>query len=342
MSHYRDHFKDGEVLSEEQLRERLSPVAKTQEILEEDEDTPQNGGLFTDIPNETQEQEDNLTATVKTYLVWGVLVHPDGWLANRNEGDLEAVQGMVDILRDVMGMPEYCHDEDCPESQGEDATRAEHHEGEEHNEGAEHHGGHTHSHTHSHGSAVGSLRGSFGGAEYQGGGNGIRINIQDNMVTTDTRRWRSGSRFHEGTDLGVAGNRIGTPLEAVEDGRVVYQGVANGYGNVAIVSHGDGVYSLYAHLDRFGAQVGQVVRQGQEFAYMGNTGIGTGPHLHLEIALRDERTGNLVTVDPELAEGRDLTDPSVRRSLIDEAYAEARSKVGFNLAGRIAGPEFNA
>lgn len=97
---------------------------------------------------------------------------------------------------------------------------------------------------------------------------------------TDIRRWRSESRFHHGTDVGCP---EGSPIYASASGTVVdsyYE--EGGYGNVIYLKHPDGYESRYAHLSQFLVNVGDTVQQGQQIALSGNTGIGTGAHLHVE------------------------------------------------------------
>jgi len=84
-------------------------------------------------------------------------------------------------------------------------------------------------------------------------------------------------RPHHGTDFGA---RSGTPLLAVNRGRVSFAGPMGTYGNVVKIRHGDGYESLYAHQSSIRARVGEVVKRGQIIGYVGNTGRSTGPHLH--------------------------------------------------------------
>ncbi len=342
MSHYREHFEDGEVLDEERLRARLAEVANARVLLDEnpnaDEDSPEQRAekSRSKDPRELQ-KEDDFSQLTRNYLAWTVLANPD--FNEYPEG--ESIQG---ILANLVNLDEYCPDEDCPESQAEDAQRAEsdeHHEGEDHHEGVEEHGHNDSSHTHSHthrdfSNAVGGLVSGHG--EYRGDGSGTSVSISS--LTDAEERVTSGfkmrtlTRPHEATDIGMS---IGTRLYAPENGLVVHTGTASGYGNVAILSHGNGVYTAYAHLRNGGfvAEEGQTVRQGQVFALSGNTGIGTGPHLHMELILRDQN-GTLRTVDARRADGRDLNDPAVRADLIQHSTATIGSRNGFNLAGRVA------
>lgn len=93
------------------------------------------------------------------------------------------------------------------------------------------------------------------------------------------------SWFHTAVD--IAGP-VGTPIVAAKSGRVVdAQNLWYGYGRYVQINHGDGTYSLYAHMSNFIVKNGQSVNQGQVIGYRGSTGRSTGPHLHFEI-----RTGS--------------------------------------------------
>jgi murein DD-endopeptidase MepM/ murein hydrolase activator NlpD len=88
-------------------------------------------------------------------------------------------------------------------------------------------------------------------------------------------------RAHKGVDYAAP---IGTPVRAAGDGRIAYAGPKGGYGNVVEIDHSRGILTVYGHLSRFakGTRVGQHVTQGTVIAYVGMTGLATGPHLHYE------------------------------------------------------------
>ena len=88
-------------------------------------------------------------------------------------------------------------------------------------------------------------------------------------------------RAHKGVDYAAP---IGTPVKAAGDGRVRFAGVKGGYGNVVEIDHSRGIVTVYGHLSRFakGTHVGAHVTQGSIIAYVGMTGLATGPHLHYE------------------------------------------------------------
>ncbi len=94
------------------------------------------------------------------------------------------------------------------------------------------------------------------------------------------RRWHPilhRYRPHHGTDFGA---RRGTPLLAVNSGRVSFAGRMGGYGKVVKIKHPGGYESLYAHQSRIRVKRGQKVKKGQVIGYVGSTGRSTGPHLH--------------------------------------------------------------
>jgi murein DD-endopeptidase MepM/ murein hydrolase activator NlpD len=92
-------------------------------------------------------------------------------------------------------------------------------------------------------------------------------------------------RAHKGVDYAAP---VGTPVRAAGEGRVKFVGQQGGYGNVVELEHGSGVVTVYGHLSRFAKNMkrGQRVELGQVIAYVGQTGLATGPHLHYEYRVR--------------------------------------------------------
>ena len=96
------------------------------------------------------------------------------------------------------------------------------------------------------------------------------------------------SKMHRGVDFGAP---TGTPIYAAGDGTVEFAGRKGGYGNYLKIKHGDKYASAYGHISRFASNVspGRKVKQGQIVAYVGATGMATGPHLHYEILVNNEQ-----------------------------------------------------
>jgi len=97
--------------------------------------------------------------------------------------------------------------------------------------------------------------------------------------------------LHEATDIPVT---AGTPIYASNDGVVIKSELHDSYGNYIMIDHGNGVYTLYAHMTYREYYVGQTVLKGDVIGYVGNTGNSYGAHLHFEYWIDGKRT------DPEL------------------------------------------
>ena len=90
-------------------------------------------------------------------------------------------------------------------------------------------------------------------------------------------------RFHAGMDFSA---KVGTDIYATGNGVVTFSGWKQGYGNCLVIDHGFGYETLYGHMNKFKARVGQKVKRGEVIGYVGNTGKSTGPHLHYEVIVR--------------------------------------------------------
>jgi murein DD-endopeptidase MepM/ murein hydrolase activator NlpD len=108
-----------------------------------------------------------------------------------------------------------------------------------------------------------------------------RLPIDDVVLSPYGLRWLGIlPGVHRGVDLRAD---EGTPVHAMDGGRVIYAGVMSGFGNVVRIDHENGVVSLYAHLSRIQASAGSRVRAGETIGLSGSTGSVTGPHLHFEV-----------------------------------------------------------
>jgi murein DD-endopeptidase MepM/ murein hydrolase activator NlpD len=91
--------------------------------------------------------------------------------------------------------------------------------------------------------------------------------------------------FHPGIDIGVPS---GIPIKAAAAGTVIYSGWMDGYGNLVVIDHGNGLATAYAHQSSIAAGNGTSVSQGQVIGYVGCTGYCFGPHLHFEVRVNGE------------------------------------------------------
>ena len=91
--------------------------------------------------------------------------------------------------------------------------------------------------------------------------------------------------FHYGLDIA---NVEGTEICAFADGTVKATGESSSFGNYLMITHDNGITTLYGHCSRVLVSTGQDVEKGQKIAEMGSTGNVTGTHLHFE--LMDEET----------------------------------------------------
>ena len=94
----------------------------------------------------------------------------------------------------------------------------------------------------------------------------------DNKIFTDEN--------HYGVDVAAA---EGAPVKAAATGIVIFSNWINHLGNTIIIYHSDGYFSIYGHNERNAVEARQHVERGEVIAFVGNTGISDGPHLHFEI-----------------------------------------------------------
>jgi murein DD-endopeptidase MepM/ murein hydrolase activator NlpD len=88
--------------------------------------------------------------------------------------------------------------------------------------------------------------------------------------------------FHKGVDIG---SPDGTPVHAPAGGRVVLAGMGSGYGREIEIDHGNGIVTVYGHLQGYNVVAGQTVVKGEVIGFVGHSGRTTGPHLHYEVQI---------------------------------------------------------
>ena len=142
-------------------------------------------------------------------------------------------------------------------------------------------------------------------------------------------------RAHKGTDYAAA---RGTPIRATGNGKVSFAGRKGGYGNTVIIQHGQGIQTLYGHMNAFakGMRNGARVSQGDVIGYVGSTGLASGPHLHYEFHVNGQ-VRNPVTVPlpksigiekTELARFNETTRPLIAK--LDQFKSSNRLAVANN------------
>lgn len=95
--------------------------------------------------------------------------------------------------------------------------------------------------------------------------------------------------YHSGTDFRA---KLGTPIKASNDGKVVLVKERFYSGGTVLIDHGHGIYTCYYHMSEFSVKKDQQVKKGDIIGLSGQSGRVTGPHLHFSVRV------NGVQVDP--------------------------------------------
>ena len=123
-------------------------------------------------------------------------------------------------------------------------------------------------------------------------------------------------KMHAGLDFAAP---QGTPIYSTADGTVAIAGnMGNGYGNYVVIRHGYGYETLYGHMVRVKARVGQPVKRGEVIGWVGSTGKSTGPHCHYEVHKNNNK------IDPVYFFYNDLSPEQFDR-LLKQAAASNQS-----------------
>lgn len=103
------------------------------------------------------------------------------------------------------------------------------------------------------------------------------------------------STTHKGIDIGASS---GSKVLAAESGTVVIATYSESAGNYIMISHGNGIYTVYMHLKEIKVELNQSVKRGDTIGTVGSTGYSTGPHLHFGIRVNGEYTDPQTYVTP--------------------------------------------
>ena len=92
--------------------------------------------------------------------------------------------------------------------------------------------------------------------------------------------------FHKGIDISAP---TGRDVAAPADGIVIKATREAGYGKVIYLSHGSGITTRYGHLSEWNVKLGQKVKRGNTIGFVGSSGRSTGPHLHYEVLVHNQK-----------------------------------------------------
>lgn len=149
------------------------------------------------------------------------------------------------------------------------------------------------------------------------------------------------NRAHQGVDFGAGS---GTPILAAGDGVVLEARRWAGYGNWLRIRHSGSWDTGYAHISRYakGIKPGMRVRQGQVVAYVGSTGMSSGPHLHYEVWLGGKRVNPIGAKVPQgtILSGSELASFKSQKAHIDRLLADGGTVVNSADTPKLAAIDF--
>ncbi len=108
--------------------------------------------------------------------------------------------------------------------------------------------------------------------------------ISDGFGTRRNPFGDGAAEFHAGQDITAP---WGTQVIATGGGGVIFAGTQNGYGQIVILDHGNGLTTRYGHLSKIDVAIGQEVKRGVVVGRVGSTGRSTGPHVHYEVRINE-------------------------------------------------------
>lgn len=136
-------------------------------------------------------------------------------------------------------------------------------------------------------------------------------------------------RAHLGTDFAAP---TGRNIYAAGDGRIEFVGNKGGYGKTIIINHQNGYKTLYAHQNAFakGVRQGKNIKKGEHIGYVGNTGLSSGPHLHLGLYRNSTAIDPLTVINKPKLQGLDPKDKKTflanTQNIINKFEAEMKNE----------------
>lgn len=137
----------------------------------------------------------------------------------------------------------------------------------------------------------------------------FQVPITFNRISSEftNKRWHpilQRYRAHLGTDFSAP---VGRTIYAAADGKIEFLGIKGGYGKTTIINHNNGYKTLYAHQSDFAksAKQGINIKKGELIGYVGNTGLSSGPHLHLGLYRNGTAIDPLTVINKPTSDGLD-------------------------------------
>ncbi len=137
------------------------------------------------------------------------------------------------------------------------------------------------------------------------------------------------TRMHKGVDFAAP---IGTPILAAGAGTIVFMGPNGGYGNYVRIKHNPDYQTAYAHASKFSSKFhkGSKVKQGDIIAYIGQTGLAKGAHLHFELLYKNSQINpSKVKSTPGIKlGGKELIRFKAQKTMIDDYRKNIPNQAG--------------
>ena len=145
-------------------------------------------------------------------------------------------------------------------------------------------------------------------------------------------------RAHLGTDFSAP---VGRTIFAAADGKIEFVGTKEGYGKTTIINHNNGYKTLYGHQSDFAKDTkqGKTVKKGELIGYVGNTGLSSGPHLHLGLYKNGTAIDPMTVLNKPSVDGLEAkekiaflaTSKVIQKKIEDEIHKNEKRKIATKL-----------